>query len=89
MNNPRKETERYAYNDRLQDKVTEQLKRAIKESGFTQVQLLETINSRRKENYKYSASNLSNKLLSGRITYWEAVEIAEILGYEIYWRKTE
>ncbi|HEX3016997.1 MAG TPA: hypothetical protein VHP31_03970 [Caproicibacter sp.] len=82
-----KETERYMYNAVLQEAIEKQLKQAIKESGFTQVQLLEAINSKRKDNYKYSASNLSTKISSGRITYWEAIEIAEILGYEITWNK--
>ena len=34
-----------------------------------------------------SVSNFSNKLARGSLRYEEAVQLAEVLGYEIVWKK--
>lgn len=34
-----------------------------------------------------SVSNLSNKLQSESLRYTEAVQLADVLGFEIVWRK--
>ncbi len=41
------------------------------------------------ESYGWSASesNLSDKLSRGSLRYREAVELAEVLGYDIVWQK--
>ena len=41
--------------------------------------------------YGWSASvpNFSEKLKNGTLRYSEALELAELLGYEIIWRKKE
>ena len=41
------------------------------------------------EEHGWSASvpNLSGKLRRGSLRYREAVELADVLGYEIVWRK--
>lgn len=84
-----KETYRNMYNFDYQEMVINQLKSAIEDSGFTQAQVLEIINSSREKNYQYSPQNLSYKITSGRIQYWETLQIAEILGYEIVWKKIQ
>lgn len=41
------------------------------------------------QEYDWSASvpNLSGKLRRGSLRYREAVELADVLGYEIVWKK--
>ena len=41
------------------------------------------------ENYGWSSSvpNLSGKLRRGSLRYGEAVELADVLGYDIVWKK--
>ena len=34
-----------------------------------------------------SVSNFSNKLARGALRYEEAVQLAEVLGYELVWQK--
>ena len=39
------------------------------------------------ENWSPSDSNFSNKLEKGTFRYLDACQLAEILGYEIIWRR--
>lgn len=43
------------------------------------------------DEYGWSASvpNLSGKLRRGSLRYGEAVELADVLGYDIIWKKRE
>ncbi|MCZ1090874.1 hypothetical protein O0889_01245 [Clostridioides difficile] len=40
-------------------------------------------------NTKFTYENFRKKLANGKIKYSEALEIANILGYEIVWQKKE
>ena len=41
----------------------------------------------KERDWSNSLSNFSAKLQQGSLRYSEAMEIAEVLGYEIIWRK--
>ncbi|MDR7865181.1 MAG: DUF6471 domain-containing protein [Sporomusaceae bacterium] len=60
------------------------IKAKIVESGMTMTEVVKALNERGKEG---SIQNLSQKLTRGSLRYDEAVEIADIIGYEIQWHK--
>ena len=62
-----------------------QIKSYIVREGMTMAALVEKL----AEQYGWSASvpNLSDKLKRGTLRYTEAVELADVLGYDIIWRK--
>ncbi len=62
-------------------KVKEQIKVLLSQEGIKQKDLAAILSQ--KTGHFYSATNLSQKLGRGLLTYNEFVEIADILGYEI------
>lgn len=62
-----------------------EIKAYIVREGLTMTKLVEKM----ADQYGWSASvpNLSGKLQRGSLRYHEAVEIADVLGYDIVWQK--
>lgn len=62
-----------------------EIKAYIIREGKTMSEVVEKL----AEEHGWSASvpNLSGKLRRGSLRYREAVELADVLGYEIVWRK--
>lgn len=65
--------------------IKEDIKALIIKSGWTMSDVVKALNE--KYNRNDTVQNLSGKLTRGTIKYKEALEIAEILGYEIQWIK--
>ena len=67
--------------------IANQVKSVIAAEGYTMKQVLDMLV------YEYgwseSLSNFSRKLHTGTLKYAEALEIADVLGYEISWRKNK
>lgn len=62
-------------------KVKEQIKVLLSQEGIKQKDLAAILS--KKTGHFYSATNLSQKLGRGSLTYNEFLEIADISGYEI------
>jgi len=62
-----------------------EIKSYIVREGFTMAELVENL----AEQYVWSISlpNISSKLRQDSLRYWEAVELADALGYDIVWRR--
>ena len=62
-----------------------EIKSYIVRQGFTMADLVEKLANR----YGWSASvpNLSGKLRRDSLRYREAVDLADVLGYDIVWQK--
>ncbi|MEY8416345.1 LLM class flavin-dependent oxidoreductase [Tissierella praeacuta] len=67
--------------------IKNEIKSYIVLSGYTMTEIVEMIN--KKYNRNDTVQNLSNKLARGTIKYSEAKEIADVIGYEIEWSKSE
>ncbi len=65
--------------------VRNEIKSYIVREGMTMREVVNEL----AESYGWSASesNLSDKLSRGSLRYREAVELAEVLGYDIVWQK--
>ena len=65
--------------------VKNEIKSIIVRSGMTMQQVVDLLS----EEYGWSdsISNFSNKLSRGSLRYREAIQIADVLGYEIVWQK--
>jgi len=61
------------------------IKARIMEEGYTMTEVVQLLH----EDYQQSKSlsNLSNKLSAGTLRYLEAIQLADILGYDIIWKK--
>ena len=62
-----------------------EIKARIIESGYTMEQTVSDLS--RTHGWSASVSNLSNKLRRGSIRYCEVQDLADVLGYEIIWKK--
>ena len=64
-----------------------EIKALIMREGLTMTELVEKM----ADQYGWSASvpNFSGKLQRDSLRYHEAVELAEALGYELVWKKTD
>ena len=62
-----------------------EIKAQIIHAGFTMQELLDRLH----DDYGWSdsVSNFSNKLARNSLRYREAVELADVLGYELVWQK--
>lgn len=67
--------------------LKEQLKVLLAQEGLKIKELAELISEQKGS--KYSAAALSQKINRGTMTYNEAINIADILGYEIKFEKKE
>lgn len=68
--------------------IRNEIKSYVVASGFTFEKLAAELNAR-DENSKASQQSLSNKLSRGSIRYDECKQIADILGYEIVWKRKD
>ena len=64
-----------------------EIKSYIVRAGMTMTEVVDYLS----DEYGWSASvpNLSGKLRRGSLRYGEAVELANVLGYDIIWKKHE
>ena len=60
------------------------IKSTILRAGMT---IKETVGISAKEYGRSSLSNLLDKLKRGTLRYGEAVELADVLGYDLVWKK--
>ncbi len=65
--------------------IRNEIKSCIVRAGFTMRELTERL----ADDYDLSGSesNLTGKLRRESIRYKEVLELADVLGYEIFWRK--
>lgn len=65
--------------------VRNEIKAQIVRAGYTMQEVVDRLS----EEYGWSdsVSNLSSKLQRESIRYREAVELADVLGYDIVWQK--
>ena len=62
-----------------------EIKSYIVRQGFTMAELVEKLASQ--HGWSASVPNLSGKLRRDSLRYREAVELADVLGYDIVWQK--
>ena len=67
--------------------IRNEIKAQIVRAGMTMQQVVDLLSD--EYGWSDSASNLSNKLVRGSLRYEEAVQLAQVLGYEIVWKKKE
>lgn len=65
----------------------EQVKTLLAQKGITLKSLAQMISEKRGK--KYLPNSLSQKLTRGTISYNEVLYIADLLGYEIYYKDTD
>ena len=63
--------------------VRNEIKAQIVRAGYTMQQVVDRLHE--EYNWSDSVSNLSAKLQRESIRYKEVVELADVLGYDIYW----
>ena len=69
----------------MKSNLRNEIKSYIVRSGYTMQEVVDRLS----EDYGWSdsVSNLSNKLQRESLRYVEAVQLADVLGYEIVWQK--
>ena len=67
--------------------IRNEIKAQIVRAGMTMQQVVDLLSD--EYGWSDSVSNFSNKLARGSLRYEEAVQLAEVLGYEIVWKKQE
>lgn len=65
--------------------IRNEIKAQIVRAGFTMREVVELLSD--EYGWSDSVSNLSAKLQRESIRYKEVVELADVLGYDIVWRK--
>ena len=65
--------------------IKNEIKAQIVRAGMTMQQVVDLLSD--EYGWSDSVSNFSNKLARGSLRYEEAVQLAEVLGYEIVWKK--
>ena len=65
--------------------IRNEIKAQIVRAGMTMQQVVDLLSD--EYGWSDSVSNFSNKLARGSLRYEEAVQLAEVLGYELVWRK--
>ena len=73
-------------NEEAIERMRCEIKSYIVAAGYTQKEAVEAC-SMEFEKWSSSDSNFSNKLDKGTFRYLQAKQLAEILGYEIVWKK--
>ena len=63
--------------------VRNEIKAQIVRAGYTMQEVVDRLH----EEYGNSISNLSDQLQRESIHYKEAVELADVLGYELIWQE--
>ena len=67
--------------------IRNEIKAQIIRAGMTMQQVVDLLSD--EYGWSDSVSNFSNKLARGSLRYEEAVQLAEVLGYDIVWKKKE
>ena len=69
----------------MKSNLRNEVKSYIVRSGYT----MQEVDDRLSEDYGWSdsVSNLSNKLQRESLSYVEAVQLADALGYDLVWQK--
>ena len=65
--------------------IRNEIKAQIVRAGMTMQQVVDLLSD--EYGWSDSVSNFSNKLARGSLRYEEAVQLAQVLGYEIVWKK--
>ena len=65
--------------------IRNEIKAQIVRAGMTMQQVVDLLSD--EYGWSDSVSNFSNKLARGSLRYEEAVQLAEVLGYELIWQK--
>ena len=65
--------------------IKNQIKAHIMFAGFNMAEVVDALST--EYGWSDSLSNFSAKLSRGSLRYKEALELAEVLGYEIVWQK--
>ena len=65
--------------------VRNEIKAQIVRTGFTMQEVVDLLHD--EYGWSDSVSNLSGKLQRESLRYREAVELADVLGYELVWQK--
>ena len=65
--------------------VRNEIKAQIIHTGMTMQEVVDLLSD--EYGWSDSVSNLSNKLQRESLRYTEAVQLADVLGFEIVWRK--
>ena len=65
--------------------IQNEIKAQIVRAGMTMQQVVDLLSD--EYGWSDSVSNFSNKLARGSLRYEVAVQLAEVLGYEIVWKK--
>ena len=73
-------------NEEAIERVRCEIKSYIIAAGYTQKEAVEAC-AMEFEKWSPSDSNFSNKLEKGTLRYLQAKQLAEVLGYEIVWKK--
>ena len=65
--------------------IRNEIKAQIVRAGMTMQQVVDLLSD--EYGWSDSVSNFSNKLARGSLRYEEAVQLAQVLGYELIWQK--
>ena len=65
--------------------IRNEIKAQLVRAGMTMQQVVELLSD--EYGWSDSVSNFSNRLARGSLRYEEAVQLAEVLGYELVWQK--
>lgn len=66
--------------------VRNEIKAQIIRAGMTMQEVVDLLSD--EYGWSDSVSNLSNKLQRESLRYTEAVQLADVLGFEVVWRKS-
>ena len=69
----------------MKSNLRNEIKSYIVRQGMTMQEVVDLLSD--EYGWSDSVSNLSNKLQRASLRYPEAVQLAEVLGYEIVWKK--
>ena len=65
--------------------IRNEIKAQIIRAGYTMQEVVDLLHD--EYGWSDSVSNLSGKLQRGSLRYREAVELADVLGYDVVWQK--
>ena len=69
----------------IKSNIRNEIKAQIIRAGYTMQEVVDLLHD--EYGWSDSVSNLSGKLQRGSLRYREAVELADVLGYDLVWQK--
>lgn len=69
----------------MKSNIRNEIKAQIIRAGYTMQEVVDLLHD--EYGWSDSVSNLSGKLQRGSLRYREAVELADVLGYDLVWQK--